>query len=588
MRSICWWCSSGLAACSGRSDGYELCPAPPPRSDRGRVPGGDRGAGAAVREGRLRPEHHGPDANVRGIVAELEHPQWLLRANLARACAVFRARRLHHRASLHQIRRAAVVRHARRRPDIGAHRDGAGLSMFPPARPLLRHRHHRHRRDRAAPVPELGLGRRRARHRYSDTRRQLAQVPVHTQQAALFLLRAGAGLYRLARDLVAGRFQVGLLVARGEGQSRRRRKPGRGRVQFQDGRRGGLRLPHRGRRQFLRAVRVLHRSGKRDGLSVLAADGVAGRARRHRHPVGAGARRRHPDSAHRTDAFLHRRLRPRCRPDCLWHADRADLAGAAGRVGRTVLAPAQGSGPMTLLLETRGVWQRFGGLIANSDISISVGRGEIVGLIGPNGAGKSTLFNLIAGVLPPTQGSIWFDGEDVTALPAAERCYRGVGRTFQVVKSFETMTVIDNVIVGALVRTTVMREARRKAHEVLEFTGLAARANVLASDLVPAEKRRLEVARALATEPKLLLLDEVLTGLTPTEAQTGVALVRKVRDAGITVLMVEHVMEIVMPLVDRAIVLDLGKVLVEGKPTEIVRDPKVISAYLGDRHAVGA
>src|SRR3979490_2980254 len=179
------------------------------------------------------------------------------------------------------------------------------------------------------------------------------------------------------------------------------------------------------------------------------------------------------------------------------------------------------------LLETRGVWQRFGGLIANSDISVAGGRGEIVGLIGPNGAGKSTLFNLIAGVLPPTQGSILFDGEDVTALPAAERCQRGIARTFQVVKSFETMTVIDNVIVGALVRTTVMREARRKAYEVLEFAGLAGRANVSAGELIPSEKRRLEVARALATEPKLLLLDEVLTGLTPIEAQTGVELVRR-------------------------------------------------------------
>jgi branched-chain amino acid transport system ATP-binding protein len=243
---------------------------------------------------------------------------------------------------------------------------------------------------------------------------------------------------------------------------------------------------------------------------------------------------------------------------------------------------------MTALLETRGITQRFSGLIANSDVSISVGRGEIVGLIGPNGAGKSTLFNLIAGVYTPSEGSIWFDGEDVTRLSPAARCQRGIGRTFQVVKSFETMSVIDNVIVGALVRNTVMRQARRKAHEVLDFTGLGARAHVMASDLVPAEKRRLEVARALATEPKLLLLDEVLTGLTPTEAQTGVELVRRVRDTGITVLMVEHVMEIVMPLVDRAIVLDLGKVLVEGKPSDVVRDPKVITAYLGDRHAVGA
>jgi branched-chain amino acid transport system ATP-binding protein len=240
------------------------------------------------------------------------------------------------------------------------------------------------------------------------------------------------------------------------------------------------------------------------------------------------------------------------------------------------------------LLETRGVWQRFGGLVANSDVSISVEPGEIVGLIGPNGAGKSTLFNLIAGVLPPTQGSIWFNGEDITHLPAAERCQRGIARTFQVVKSFETMTVIDNVIVGALIRTTVMREARRKAHEVLEFCGLAGRADVLASQLIPSEKRRLEVARALATEPKLLLLDECLTGLTPMEAQSGVELVRQVRTTGVTVLMVEHVMEIVMPLVDRVIVLNLGKVLVEGKPLDVVRHPEVISAYLGDRHAVSA
>lgn len=190
---------------------------------------------------------------------------------------------------------------------------------------------------------------------------------------------------------------------------------------------------------------------------------------------------------------------------------------------------------MTALLETRNITQRFSGLTANSDVSISVGRGEIVGLIGPNGAGKSTLFNLIAGAFKPSEGTILFDGEDVTALPAAERCQRGIGRTFQVVKSFESMTVIENVIVGSLVRSTNMRDARRKAHEVLAFCGLDARADVLASDLVPSEKRRLEVARALATEPKLLLLDEVLTGLTPVESQKGVELVRRVRDTGIKI-----------------------------------------------------
>jgi len=236
------------------------------------------------------------------------------------------------------------------------------------------------------------------------------------------------------------------------------------------------------------------------------------------------------------------------------------------------------------LLEIRHVTQRFGGLIANSDVSITVGRGEMVGLIGPNGAGKSTLFNLIAGVMRPSKGTIIFDGEDVTALPATARCGRGLARTFQVVKSFDTMSVVDNVIVGALVRTRRTAKARRAALEVLDFTGLVHRAEALASELTPAEKRRLEMARALATAPKLLLLDEAMTGLTPAEALKGVHLVRRIRDSGVTVLMVEHVMEIVMPLVDRVVVLDLGRVLTAGKPADVVRNPEVITAYLGERH----
>ncbi|HEX8664274.1 MAG TPA: ABC transporter ATP-binding protein, partial [Beijerinckiaceae bacterium] len=235
------------------------------------------------------------------------------------------------------------------------------------------------------------------------------------------------------------------------------------------------------------------------------------------------------------------------------------------------------------LLEVDKVSRRFGGLVANSDVSIKVEPGEIVGLIGPNGAGKSTLFNLIAGAIPPSSGRILLEGEDVTGLKAPQLCRRGVARTFQVVRSFDSMSVIDNVVVGALVRRPGTAAARRKAAEVLEFTGLAGRAGAPAGDLTPPEKRRLEVARALATEPKLLLLDEVMTGLTPAEAQRGVELVRRVRETGVTILMVEHVMEIVMPLVDRAVVLDLGRVLAEGKPAEVAADPKVIAAYLGDR-----
>ena len=238
---------------------------------------------------------------------------------------------------------------------------------------------------------------------------------------------------------------------------------------------------------------------------------------------------------------------------------------------------------MNALLETEALTVRFGGILANADISIGVNEGEILGLIGPNGAGKSTLFNLVAGTYRPTSGRIRFERRDITRLPPAVRCKLGIARTFQVVKSFETMSVLENVVVGALVRFTSTRTAREEAYRVLDVTGLTRRAEANARDLTPPEKRRLEVARALATQPKLLLLDEVLTGLTPAEAQKGVELVRKIRQLGVTVVMVEHVMEVVMPLVDRAIVLDLGRVLVEGAPQAIVRDPKVIKAYLGDR-----
>jgi len=236
------------------------------------------------------------------------------------------------------------------------------------------------------------------------------------------------------------------------------------------------------------------------------------------------------------------------------------------------------------LLEVRNVTRRFGGLVANSDVSLEVAKGEILGLIGPNGAGKSTLFNLIAGLYPPTRGNIVFAGRDITRLSAPARCALGIARTFQVVRSFDSMSVIENVVVGALMRHAGARQARYKALETLELTGLLARADGPAVELTPPEKRRLEIARALATEPELLLLDEALAGLTPSEAREGVELVRQIRDRGITIVMVEHVMEVVMPLVDRAVVLDLGKVLAQGLPNELVRDERVIEAYLGARH----
>jgi branched-chain amino acid transport system ATP-binding protein len=239
---------------------------------------------------------------------------------------------------------------------------------------------------------------------------------------------------------------------------------------------------------------------------------------------------------------------------------------------------------MTALLTCQSVTRVFDGLVANKDISVEIRAGEIVGLIGPNGAGKSTLFNLIAGSIAVSSGLVAFDGNDITALPAAARCHAGIARTFQVPRSFDSMSVLENVIVGALVRYPKARAARIKALETLDYVGLAGGTERPAGDLTPPERRRLEIARALATEPKLLLLDEVLTGLTPAESREGVELVRRIRDSGITIVMVEHVMEVVMSLVDRAVVLHLGQVLAEGQPSDIARDPAVIAAYLGERH----
>ena len=236
------------------------------------------------------------------------------------------------------------------------------------------------------------------------------------------------------------------------------------------------------------------------------------------------------------------------------------------------------------VLQIRSVSKSFGSVAANIDVTFDVERGEILGLIGPNGAGKSSLFNSIAGADTPDRGEILLDGRRISGLGAVACTRLGIGRTFQVVRSFDSMTVLENVMVGAFARVRRARQAMARALEVIVFCGLGGRADVPAHSLTPPEKRRLEVARGLATEPRVLLLDEMLTGLTPTEAQAGMELIREVRARGITIVMVEHVMEVLLPLIDRAVVLHLGRKLTEGSPAEVVRNPDVIRAYLGDRY----
>ena len=238
---------------------------------------------------------------------------------------------------------------------------------------------------------------------------------------------------------------------------------------------------------------------------------------------------------------------------------------------------------MSTLLDVRGVSKRFGGLLAVSDVTFSLAEGEILGLIGPNGAGKTTLFNVVNTVYKADAGSISFAGKDITGSSPDKVVHLGLARTHQIVKPLNDLTLLDNVTVGACFGHDYLdlKAAHAVALDVLKQVGLGERANVLARSLTIAGKKRLEVARALAAKPKLLLLDEVLAGLNPTEVAQMIDLVRKIRDGGVTVFMIEHLMQAIMSLSDRIVVLNLGRKLAEGRPDEVVHNADVVEAYLG-------
>ena len=236
-----------------------------------------------------------------------------------------------------------------------------------------------------------------------------------------------------------------------------------------------------------------------------------------------------------------------------------------------------------VLLTVEHITKKFGGLTAVNDVSIEVRKGEICGLIGSNGAGKTTLFNIIAGAAFPTSGKIFFEGKEIQKLPSYKICRKGIGRTYQIVKPFRNLTVLENTMVGTLLRHPRVKDAQKKALEICELVDMSSRIDIPGAELNLPEMKRMEIARALATEPKLLLLDEVMAGLNPTEGQKAIELVKKIRNRGVTIIVIEHVMRAIMSLSDRVYVLNQGRLIADGTPQEISINPEVIKSYLGEK-----
>lgn len=233
-------------------------------------------------------------------------------------------------------------------------------------------------------------------------------------------------------------------------------------------------------------------------------------------------------------------------------------------------------------LDVKKVSRFFGGLSALTNVSFEVNKGDIVGLIGPNGAGKTTLFNVVNGFYKPSQGEVFFRDRTISGLKPHQVCQQGIARTFQVVKPLQRMSVFDNVLASAFLRATSRIEAAELALDILQFTGLSEERNTISKGLPLGMRKRLEIARALATQPELLLLDESFAGLNPTELNESIQIIRKIREKGITIMIIEHHMKVIMSLSDRIVVLNYGEKIAEGTPQEIRHNPLVVEAYLGE------